>query len=665
MEQKKRIQMKILLIILLALMLFFLFMINYREHSQTEPSGEMVRSEGAMILIHELADRLGEQEDTLWEKLPSDTTREDWYNAFDQLLTYYQVEGEIHREQIASFDMYIRENELLAIRNAPKERVCMENVYIEESGEEGITFFYRNHSLFVPKPLLSFSDGIADIVFEEGVLSEILPKEEMVCGKILQVTPEKVVLEGLGTYEIAENCEGYQTYETLRNAALSELAVGYEFTDFVIDENQICGFLVAHKEEMQLVRIALHNSSFGSLYHQEVGVCSEQELLVTYVTEDGEEQECLQPGENVCFSAEKDFSECIRVKVEGKVNTGKIQLWNVERNQGIPSYRGRIEIFPEEQGLVVINEIPLEEYLYAVVPSEMPASYPEESLKAQAVCARTYAYGYLEKAGLPELGAHMDDSVNYQVYNNILEKAASTNAVRETTGEMLFYGENLVNTYYYSTSCGFGTNAEIWMSGSELPYLKSIHIARSNEESLTDMTREEAFREYLAKSHEEDYECSQPWYRWNYEVKELDVELLCQRIRERIPEAPAFRKIQDISEGRRNDGGILTQLFLETDKGEVVLEGEYNIRYALNLGGTVIRQDGSEYPLSGILPSAYFYIVPIKEKGEVTGLSLIGGGFGHGVGMSQNGAGQMAKEGKNYQEILNLFYPECELAKMY
>ena len=58
-----------------------------------------------------------------------------------------------------------------------------------------------------------------------------------------------------------------------------------------------------------------------------------------------------------------------------------------------------MEIADTNQGLVLINELPLEEYLYSVVPSEMPASYPMEALKAQAVCARTYGYRYLAQPG--------------------------------------------------------------------------------------------------------------------------------------------------------------------------------------------------------------------------------------------------------------------------
>ena len=67
-----------------------------------------------------------------------------------------------------------------------------------------------------------------------------------------------------------------------------------------------------------------------------------------------------------------------------------------------------MELLLTEGGIAVINEVLLEEYLYSVVPSEMPSSYPGEALKAQAVCARTYAYGHMEHAGYPKYGAHVD-----------------------------------------------------------------------------------------------------------------------------------------------------------------------------------------------------------------------------------------------------------------
>lgn len=664
MSQKKRIQMKIGVIVLLLLMLLFFLIVSYRNHSDSKPSGEMIRKDEAVGLIQELADCTGVSTEELWQKLPENTLREDWYDLFDQLRTYYHVEDIIEYMQIEGLNVYTHNHLLLAIRNDSDEEICIKNVFLEESGENGITFFYKGNSLHMAVPMEAFSEGVADLVFRDGRVSRVDRKNDLVSGKLLQVTPDEIILEGKKSYRIAESCQGYETCGKLKNITRETLAIGYDFTDFVIEDGEICAYIVTHRQEMETVRVAIHNSNYNSLYHEQIELYSEQGLYVT--SYDGEEknQKRYEPMEKICISGDSDFS-FDRIRVETGTNTGRIILSCVKRNQGTPSYRGSMEIFCTDKGFVLINEVLLEEYLYAVVPSEMPASYPHEALKAQAVCARTYAYGYLQTAGIPELGAHVDDSVNYQVYNNIIEQAASTNAVRETAGELLFYNEIPVSTYYYSTSCGFGTDDGIWNpeNESELPYLQSTHIS-DGEEDQWDMTKEEVFRDYINDVHEEDYEAGEPWYRWSYEVKQVTSSQIYERLLDRNIHAEEFHKIFSIQETRRNPGGILTEITIQTDQGKITIEGEYNIRYILNAGGSVIRQDGSVYELTTILPSAYFYIVPIEKKGKVEGYKLIGGGFGHGAGMSQNGAGRMADAGKSYQDILNLFYKGCKLAKI-
>ena len=147
-----------------------------------------------------------------------------------------------------------------------------------------------------------------------------------------------------------------------------------------------------------------------------------------------------------------------------------------------------------EQGIVLVNELPLEEYLYAVVPSEMPASYPQEALKAQAVCARTYAYRYILRAGIPELGAHVDDTTAYQVYHNIEEHAASTTAVKETDGVLLTYEGEAAGNYYYSTSCGTGTDVVSWQGGNgeEVPYLQGVRVSGVHREERAEQESKDA-----------------------------------------------------------------------------------------------------------------------------------------------------------------------------
>ncbi|MDE7358453.1 MAG: SpoIID/LytB domain-containing protein, partial [Lachnospiraceae bacterium] len=251
------------------------------------------------------------------------------------------------------------------------------------------------------------------------------------------------------------------------------------------------------------------------------------------------------------------------------------------------AYRGTMECLRREQGIVLINELPLEEYLYAVVPSEMPASYPQEALKAQAVCARTYAYRYILRAGLPELGAHVDDTTAYQVYHNIEEHAAATTAVKETDGVLLTYEGEAAGNYYYSTSCGAGTDVVSWQGGNgeDIPYLHGVRVSEAcgeerpegaeagtdggfeeddaerkgaqpldngngemqetaagvSENFDTESLRDETvFRQFITTVHETDFEKDEPWYRWSYHVEELDEKNLFARLKERYASAPAF-----------------------------------------------------------------------------------------------------------------------------
>ena len=116
----------------------------------------------------------------------------------------------------------------------------------------------------------------------------------------------------------------------------------------------------------------------------------------------------------------------------------------------------------------------------------------------------------------------------------------------------------------------------------------------------------------------------------------------------------------------RSPGGIAEEIIIVTNKQTIKVITEHNIRYVLNNGVSKInRQDGSEIASPNLLPSGFFILNTVKEDKKVTGYSLTGGGFGHGVGMSQNGARSMAKAGYNSNQILSFFYEGCTLRNIY
>lgn len=746
-----QIRWKLITILVLAALLAFLLLF-YKDRSEPEYVGEMVFTGEMQILTDKSAELLKTDPKEVRQEIGEYTKEEDWYEAFDQFLTYHELDQKICREtigiiggeavvhkpelakgQVLTVDAtvyscvsegieqlsytnvvaYRMEDTLLALREKLPDPVVFSEAYLEEADESGIQFFYRGCELYHPCAQKQGSEQIVTLAFKGSELVSYEEDGEIISGKTLQVTEQAVTLEEQGTIPFGERCEGYYQKEEVRSSNTDEIPIGYAFTDYLIKNGKICAFLILPKEQMEYIRVAIQQSDYRGLYHKEIILQSSEELILSYLENGKRKEEPLPAGEKLILSQDADYLKEGMVKVVNPTNSGKTDLLSVHRNQGVPAYRGNFEIHKTEEGLLLINELLLEEYLYAVVPSEMPSTYPAESLKAQAVCARTYSYGYLEHAGLPALGAHVDDSVNYQVYNNIMEKKSSTDAVRQTEGELLLQAGKPITAYYYSTSCGYGTDDRIWKKEGEsaASYLRSVHIAqqentesqknneqtdaaqidelqkkreqsvgnqqddsqknleqKNNEDTdnkRNDLTQEEALREYLTTVHEEDYEKEEPWYRWSYTVKDFDVDLLKKKLQERGISFTDFKKVKDMAITVRAEGGSARILVITTDQGEIPVEGEYEIRYVLNQGGEVIRQDESAYTLSTILPSACFVIDLQKGKKGITGFTLSGGGFGHGVGMSQNAARAMAQSGKTYEQILAMFYWDCQLAKKY
>ncbi len=721
MNRHMQIRWKLIAILVLAALLTFLLFF-YKDRSEPEYVGEMVFTGEMQILTDRAAKLLVSDPETIRQEIGEYTREQDWYEAFDQFLTCHQLDQKICRETIGiiggkdfvhkpelaegqllavdgtvysyisdefarlkyiNVDAYRMENTLLAIREKLTDPVMFSEAYLEEADESGIRFFYRGCELYHPCTQKQGSEQIVTLGLRGGELVSYEEDGEIISGKTLQVTEHAVTLEEQGEIPFGEVCEGYYQKEEVHSSNTNDIPIGYAFTDYLIKDGKICAFLILPKERMEYIRVAIQQSDYRGLYHKEVVLQSSEELMLSYLENGERKEEPLPAGKKLVLTQDTDYLKEGMLKVVNPTNSGRTDLLSAHRNQGVPSYRGNFEIHKTGDGLLLINELLLEEYLYAVVPSEMPSTYPSESLKAQAVCARTYSYGYLEHAGLPALGAHVDDSVNYQVYNNIMEKKSSTDAVRQTEGELLLQDGKPITAYYYSTSCGYGTDDRIWKEEGEgaAPYLRSVHIAQDennesqeiNEQTDTTQTdellkkseQEEALREYLTTIHEEDYEKEEPWYRWSYTVNDLDINLLKKKLQERGISFADFKKVKDMEIIRRAAGGSARTLVISTDQGELQVEGEYEIRYVLNQEGEVIRQDDSAYTLSTILPSAYFVMDLQKGKKGITGFTLYGGGFGHGVGMSQNAAKAMAQSGKTYEEILAMFYWNCQLAKKY
>ena len=577
------------------------------------------------------------------------------------------------------------------------------NVYLTELTDTYLSFFDGGEKTYplaqnrvVKDTALGLEGSLVNITVTDGVVTgAYIRGTEKVSGKVLSVEAgEGVELEGRGFLPFAEDVRFYMLYEGLRMGTEQDIRIGYKFADFVLEDGKVCGVLITADETMEYIRVLIKSSNYAESYHEAAALSCDTDYVLLYERDGVVGEEYYTAGESVTVTPDSIyFAEGTtgRVQIVPTALTGKISLLSVNRSQGTPAYRGTLEISCMDGGLIIINEVLLEEYLYAVVPSEMPSSYPLEALKAQAVCARTYAYARMLRPGLAGFGAHLDDSTSFQVYNNILEQNSTTTAVRETAGQLLYAPDgSLVDAYYYSTSCGFGSDEHVWKSESapELPYLSALSVSEDGMAGVdliytAEGMREEAvFAQFLNDPPESDFERQEPWYRWSYEVEKLDADRMLAMLQSRYAannklvltlrdgeyvsaKIEKLGSIKSITVLERNAGGVADELVIESSTGTYKVISELNIRYVLCDGKTkVCRQDGSEVEMASLLPSAFFVIDPIYEGDNIKGYRLSGGGFGHGAGLSQNGARSMALAGYGAEDILGFFYRDSAVRRI-
>lgn len=530
-------------------------------------------------------------------------------------------------------------------------------------------------------------EKVADIVLTDGKVSFLKEKEQLINGRILRAGTDGIEVEGMGVLPLDENCRGYRLYGGLTALTPSEICIGYDFTDLVVEEGKVCAFLAVREEAMESIRVLIKAGNYAGMFHESVLLTSDSDFTLDFYENGERKEEHFAAGETLCFLQDSPYLAGGRVKITPDVLTGKVILKECKRKQEEPAYRGTMELALTKSGIVVVNEVPLEEYLYSVVPSEMPSSYPEEALKSQAICARTYAYGHMQRAGLAKYGAHVDDSATYQVYNNIKTSAATNKAVNDTYGQILVTADGrLAETFYYSTSCGVGSDATVWKTKKalEIDYIHAKGIAPDAQTDLAvQLQDEETFQTYIHTVNPSDYEKEESWYRWTYEAAKPDADRILELLKgcyetndahvltlekgAYVSRKPGkIGKIKDLQIVHRGPGGVADELLIVGTKATYKVLTQGNIRKVLCDGETKIKlQNKKTVDCPNLLPSAFFTIEACVEDKIVTEYKLTGGGYGHGAGMSQNASKGMAKAGYTAMDIVRFFYDGCEVKNLY
>ncbi|WP_246525775.1 SpoIID/LytB domain-containing protein [Geomobilimonas luticola] len=271
-------------------------------------------------------------------------------------------------------------------------------------------------------------------------------------------------------------------------------------------------------------------------------------------------------------------------------------------------YRGTIEITPSDKGLLVVNELPLDEYLVGLINCEISSQWPMEAVKAQAVIARSYAV--YQRQARKNAPYHLESSVLDQVYEGCdIEDSRAARGVQETAGEVLSYDGGVIQAFYHS-NCGGHTEASENVWGFPLPYLRGVDCA------------------YCETAPSLKWEQTLPLRRIESQLKNSGFQVA---------------GLKDIRLGRRNASGRLVDLTLVTATGRQTIPAT---RFRMAVGSTIIKSTNFEVRIAG--ENALFS----------------GAGYGHGVGLCQWGAKQRASDGFDYREILSYYYPGTRLARI-
>jgi len=338
-----------------------------------------------------------------------------------------------------------------------------------------------------------------------------------------------------------------------------------------------------------------------------------------------------------CFLYEEKLQKKVELplKIKSKapfyildVVYGKRKFWHKSTDT---IFRGELMVFLSGNQLLLVNQLSLEEYLYGVVPAEIPSFAPPEALKAQAVVARTIVLRKLEKT--KDKLFDFDKDI-FQVYRGLnAETSSCRKAVDKTRGEVILYEGKPVEAFYHS-NCGGCLRSDVF---GRRDYLYSEYEDVLPKKKLSFSYRD---KEIWFKTFPEDaFSSAGKNFRWQRIYDEEDFKLAFGKsIKE-------LEKINILSEG---ECGYKEKIKIEFKNKKDTVEGELNIRNYFDH-----------------LKSSAF-LIELKYKNNHPHLLILwGAGFGHGAGLSQEGAIRMAELGYSYKEILNHYYKNIKIEKLY
>lgn len=523
--------------------------------------------------------------------------------------------------------------------------------------------------------------------------------------KVIAPIADRVMVKNTGSYDLESlgktNLSSktyYYTVDKDNNIKLSEsknLIIGKSnIKSFKTKNGELKTFFI-YPMDYSSMRVGISTNGFSSVYHSKVQIKALEPAKLYSMREN---LNVDLPKDSIVV-IEKDDSN-LKLTINNKTTIYKDRLYikgnsidfqSIKRGSGSstfsPSYSGVLEFSISDNGMCVVNDVNLEDYLKKVVPSEMPLSGGVEALKCQAVAARTYAISDMINNRYAALGFYVDDSTRSQVYNNIPMQPLATEAVDSTKGIIMTYEGTPIDAKYYSTSAGTGVNySDVWFNADgtsdSRPYIANNNYLTpkielpKNEESWLNF-----YKNTSIKAIDSDY----PYFRWKVEYSAAGLTTALNKTlkslysgetskkyltiyenSKQISKLPELKELQDIKINKRGENGIAIEVSFIFSNAIVNVKGDSYIRSSIkcnqeytNETTKLTRLKGDPLTNVGSLPSAFFSCEKKDNK-----FTLYGGGFGHGAGMSQYGAIELSKKGMKYVDILNLFYKNVKIEKI-
>lgn len=420
----------------------------------------------------------------------------------------------------------------------------------------------------------------------------------------------------------------------------------------------------------EVVRVGIGTTNFGTYQYNDITIFGtgdtqiyDNKILIGNYHANQNIRITYKDGLFNIHTPESTVPEQVAGPVQITSNYGLLGVTGLKRAGKQALYHGAFELVKNNNNTFnLVNMIEVEEYLKGVVPNEMPVSFGLEALKAQSVAARNYVLSPRTKAS-PNYD--VVDSVASQVYYGAnTEKPLADQAVKETEGVVAIYNWDLILAQYSSTAGGYTESYANAFSdpktkefpSHDKPYLR----AKPDIITQTPLNNEEAASAYY-KSKPDAYDIRSPYYRWEREwsadelKNALQSTLAAQSATGFVK--PAFNKgdklddIVEIKVLRRGESGKIIEM-------EIVTRSQTHKVFKELVVRRLITKDGKA------LPSANVVFDNIRdEAGNLVSIHAYGGGFGHGVGLSQFGAGFMGSElHKPYEKILQHYYSGITLS---